>query len=200
MSDLAALSPIRTPEELQGFIPTVDGSPKDAGVLTLIVRRPKVNEREILDAAELDLVAGLVGDNWTDRPSSRMPGKAPHPDMQLNVMNSRMSAFLAFGDVDRQALAGDQLHLDLDLSHANLPVGTVLVFGEGENAPAIEVTEQPHTGCKKFVARFGAEAMRFVNGEFGRPRRLRGLNAKVVRPGTIQAGDRVRVVRPAETS
>ena len=78
-----------------------------------------------------------------------------------------MVAFLA-GDPGRRALAGDQLYLDLDLSHDNLPVGTRLTIGDpAVRGAVIEVTAPPHTGCAKFVERFGAEAMRFVNGTRG---------------------------------
>ena len=116
--------------------------------------------------------------------------------MQLNVMNGPLVAFLA-GDPARRALAGDQLYLDLDLSHDNLPVGSRLTIGDPPTRGAvIEVTEPPHTGCAKFVERFGAEAMRFVNGAVGRPLRLRGLNARVVVPGRVRPGDPVTVTRP----
>ena len=160
------------------------------------MRRPAPGEREVLDEGELDLAVGLVGDSWSQRGSSRTADGGPHPDMQLNVMSAAMVAFLA-GDPARRALAGDQLYLDLDLSHDNLPVGSRLTIGDpAVRGAVIEVTEPPHTGCAKFVERFGAEAMRFVNGRVGRPLRLRGLNARVVVPGRVRPGDPVRVTRP----
>lgn len=198
----------RTADELIATLPTLDAAPREIGSLSLIVCRPAVDVREILVEGDLDPAEGLVGDNWRLRPSSRTPDRSPHPDMQLNVINSRVASFLAFGDIDRQAQAGDQLHVDLDLSEANLPVGTLLVFGSrtlhgsadadgsDQPAPTIVVTEQPHTGCAKFIARFGEAAMRFVNGPHGRTRRLRGLNARVVAPGRIRAGDTITVIRP----
>jgi hypothetical protein len=143
----------------------------------------------VLAEGVLDGREGLVGDTWKDRPSGRTTDGSPHPDMQLNVINARLSALVAL-DLERRALAGDQLHLDLDLSQANLPPGTRLELGSA----VIEVTEQPHTGCAKFAARFGADALRFVNSPLGRELRLRGLNAKVVVPGTVRAGDAVRKV------
>jgi len=51
------------------------------------------------------------------------------------------------------------------------------------------VTPPPHTGCQKFVARFGVEAMKFVNSPVGRELHLRGINAKVVQPGAIRVGN-----------
>ena len=47
------------------------------------------------------------------------------------------------------------------------------------------------------LARYGKDAMTFVNGPEGKPRRLRGLCAKVVTAGLVRPGDRVRVTRPS---
>jgi MOSC domain-containing protein YiiM len=90
-------------------------------------------------------------------------------------------------DRSRWPLAGDQLVIDLDLRGANVPPGTRLAIGSA----VIEVTEQPHTGCGKFVERFGADAHKLVNSPVGRELNLRGINAKVVQPGTIRVGDPV---------
>ena len=151
--------------------------------------RPAEGERDVLAVGELHPDHGLVGDNWGQRRSRRTEDGSAHPDMQLNVINARLSTFVAV-DPERRALAGDQLHLDLDLSAANLPPGTRLALGSA----VIEITEIPHTGCAKFVARFGKDAMRFVNSPLGRELRLRGLNAKVVVAGTVRPGDEVRKI------
>ncbi|MGI8791575.1 MAG: MOSC domain-containing protein [Acidimicrobiales bacterium] len=184
----------RTTTELETEVDRLRASPRDVGSLALVVSRPAVDERRILGQGELDPAVGLVGDTWSARPSGRTSDGGPHPDMQLNVINAALIRLLAGDDPERSALAGDQLHLDLDLSEANLPTGTRLEIGD---AAVIEVTDQPHTGCAKFSARFGPDALRFVNSPVGKELRLRGLNAKVVTGGLIQPGDAVRVVRPA---
>ena len=176
-------------ERLEAALDHIRAAPKDAGVLDLIVRRPAIDQREVLREAKLDLVQGVMGDSWSVRGSSRTEDGSPHPDMQLNIMSSRVIALVA-QRTERWPLAGDQLYVDLDLSAANLPPGTRLAIGSA----VIEVTAQPHTGCKKFVQRFGLDAMKFVNSPVGRELHLRGINAKVVTPGTIRAGDPVRKV------
>jgi hypothetical protein len=185
MGDLKHL----TLETLEARLDEIRQSPKDEGVLELIVRRPETDAREVLEEGVLDLAEGLLGDTWKIRGSTRTKDGSPHPDMQLNLMNSRVIALLAQRK-DRWALAGDQLFVDLDLSDANLPPGTRLALGSA----VIEVTDQPHTGCHKFQARFGRDAGKFVNSAVGKELHLRGINARVVQPGVIRVGDVVSKV------
>jgi hypothetical protein len=176
----------RTAADLHPWLDHLRAAPADAGTLHLVVARPSPGTRSVLAEGRLDEVRGLVGDDWSTRPNRRTPDGAPDPAAQLTVMSSRMAALLA-DDPEVQALAGDQLCVDLDLSPGNLPAGTRLAVGTA----VIEVTAKPHTGCAKFVRHFGEDAMRFVNGREGRALRLRGLNARVVAGGVVRPGDRV---------
>lgn len=173
-------------DNLNESLDVIQRSPRDHGTLALIVRRPQADAREVLAEGQLDQLEGLVGDSWQRRSSSRTPDGSPHPDMQLNLMNARVIEAIA-GPMPRWPLAGDQLFVDLDLSRANIPPGTRLVIGEA----TIEVTDQPHTGCGKFSARFGLDALKWVNSPAGRALGLRGINAKVVTPGRIRQGDSI---------
>ena len=176
-----------TMEQLHAGLDHIRQSPKDDGLLELIVCRPQVETREVLAEAELSIADGLIGDNWSVRGSSRMPDGLPHPDMQINIMNSRAVALVA-QEQERWSLAGDQLFIDMDLSKANLPAGARISIGTA----ILEVTAPPHTGCSKFVSRFGLDAMKFVNSEVGRELCLRGINAKVVQGGAIRVGQTVK--------
>ncbi|MDG4797787.1 MOSC domain-containing protein [Micromonospora sp. WMMD1082] len=176
-------------DEIMQGLHLVRRSPRGVGTLALAVRRPAVDAREVLSEAELDPDAGLIGDSWSQRSSSRTADRSPHPDMQLNVINSRFVELIAGPDRNAWALAGDQLYLDLDLSVDALPAGARLAIGD---RAVIEVTDQPHTGCAKFAARFGRDAHKIVWTEEGKQLRLRGLNARVVVGATIKAGDTVR--------
>ena len=167
-------------EQLEQGVDHILASPGDDGELHLIVRRPDVDERETPQQARLDVEVGLVGDSWSTRAKVV-------PDMQLNIMNTRVVGLVAQSE-DRWPLAGDQLFVDMDLSGDNLPTGTQLALGEA----IVEVTEPPHTGCKKFAARFGVDAMVFVNSGRGKTLNFRGICAKVVKSGDIRVGDVAR--------
>ena len=176
-------------EQLEAGLDHVRAAPADHGTLALIVQRPAEDMRVVLDEAELNLAEGLAGDTWNQRASNRTEDGGPHPDMQLNIMNVRILEQIA-GSADRMPLAGDQLIVDLDLSEENLPPWTKLAVGEA----VIEVTDQPHNGCAKFTQRFGLDAHRFVNSDLGKQLHLRGINARVVTPGTIRQGDTIRKI------
>lgn len=172
--------------EMEAGIETIRQSPRDVGVLKLIVCRPNTEERAVLEQGQLDPIHGLIGDNWKARGSRSTPDGSANPEMQINVMNARVIELLS-PDKTRWSLAGDQLYVDFDLSEANLPPGTRLAIGEA----VIEVTVPPHLGCKKFSARFGPDAMKFVNSDEGKQLHLRGVNARVVTAGTVKNGDKV---------
>lgn len=181
-----------SPEAMLTGLPEILRSPKDGGTVELIVRRPKVDAREILEQATLDPEWGVVGDDWRTLAYRRDESGDLPPDTQLTLMSSRAIDLLAGralpGFRERWALAGDQLFVDLDLSRENLPTGTRLAIGEA----VIEITATPHNGCKKFARRYGAEAVKFVNSPDGKANRLRGVYARVVQGGIVRQGDRLK--------
>jgi MOSC domain-containing protein YiiM len=172
------VSELDTAALLEG-LPHILGSPRDEGTVEMVVRRPMVDEREVVTEAQIQPGDGLVGDSWGSRPH-------PSSEAEITLINARCVALLA-GDVDRWALAGDQIYVDLDLGQQNLPAGARLRLG----SVLLEVSAKPHTGCSKFSSRFGSEALAFVNSDEGRAMRLRGLNARVVDGGTVRRGDLV---------
>lgn len=183
-----------TLEELHEELAALGPSPQDGGTVELIVRRPAVGEREVLEQAEIDLTEGVIGDTWQARGSKSTEDGRAHPEAQIAIMNSRTIQAIA-RDRSLWPLAGDQLFLDLDLSAENLPAGTRLAIGTA----VLEVTPLPHNGCAKFTERFGSGATKLVNSPEGRENRRRGINTKVVQAGTIHVGDVVtKIPQPVE--
>ena len=188
MGNQANVTDHLTTEQLEAGLEHIRQSPADGGSLLMIVRRPGTDEREVVEEAALDVDVGLVGDNWKARGSPRTPDGKANPEAQITMMNSRLLALLAQSE-ERWPLAGDQLVIDMDLSVDNLPPGTRLSIGSA----MVEISAKPHTGCEKFEDRFGRDALRFISTPLGRSLRLRGVNTKVVRSGTIRVGDAATV-------
>ncbi len=174
----------KSASELEAGLDHILASPQDNGEIRMIVRRPAVNEREIIEQAELHADEGLVGDLWALNDKDK--------DQQLTLMNARVADLLA-GEQKYWALAGDQIYVDMDLSPENLPPGTQLQLGSA----VVEVSEKPHTGCKQFAARYGADALGFTNNKRGRSLNLRGINTRIVRAGTVHTGDKVKKLEPS---
>ena len=168
-------------DALEAALPGIERSPRERGTLAMIVRRPKSGEREVVDAGTLDDEEGLVGDRWS-------AGKRRRLD-QVTMISARLIALVA-QTRDRWPLAGDQLYVDFDLSRGHLPVGTRIAVGAAE----IEVSPEPHMGCRLFRERYGDDAQRFVNSEIGVKLNLRGINAWVVKGGSVRVGDEVRAL------
>jgi MOSC domain-containing protein YiiM len=166
---------------LEAGLAEIRRSPSETGRVELIVRRPETGEREVLGEGTLDAVVGLQGDNWGTRTNN------PNAKAQITLTNVRATALVAQSP-ERWALAGDQLYVDFDLSGENIPPGTQLAIGSA----VVEITEIPHRGCRKYLERFGADALKFVNSEAGLELNLRGVNARVVVTGTVRTGDAVR--------
>ena len=175
------------PRDLDAHLEDVRSAPRDVGRVELIVRRPGPDAREVLPEGDLDPAAGLVGDDWRRRGSRSTPDGSAHPDAQVTLMSVRVLAAIE-PDRTRWPLAGDQLLVDMDLAEDGLPPGTRLAIG----GAVVEVTPMPHTGCAKFAARFGHDALRWISTPTGRALRMRGMYVRVVDGGTVRAGDEIR--------
>ncbi len=167
----------------------IQAAPRDVGVIQYVVRRPAVDERESVDEATLSTSDGLVGDGWHARGSRATEDGSADPEAQLTMISTRVLRAIEPDEV-RWPLAGDQLYVDLDLRPESLPAGSRLAIGDA----VIEMSATPHTGCAKFSARFGSDALRWINSPVGRAHRMRGVNARVLRGGTIRSGDAIRRV------
>ena len=171
-------------ESLDPHLPTLRTLSSDQGTLELIVVRPTEGERELPATAELTVEDGLVGDRWTPRID---PDGNVHRDNQLTIASTHLLGLIA--EPERWPLAGDNLLFDIGLDKESLPTGSRLAIGD---TVVVQISEEPHTGCAKFSARFGSDALKFINSPEGRALRLRGVNAHVIVPGTVSTGDTVR--------
>ena len=170
---------------LQRQLEALEAAPADTGRVAFVMRRGAGGLRET--PAEIRLVL-----------DSRGRGRRLGPQGATGPADADRRDAAGRRRVDRQRPARSRcsataLFLELDLSTANLPAGSRLRVG----AALLEVTPAPHNGCRKFQARFGAEALRFVSSPQWRQRNLRGIYMRVIEAGTVRPGDPVSVLARA---
>lgn len=186
MPDAAVVPRHRSLAGLEAALPEILSGPKRTGTLDLIVRRPGPGLRETPARTRISRAGGVAGDHWPRSAHIRTAEGRAHPDVQICLMMSRAIRAIA-GPRQAWAMAGDNLFVDMDLTPDTAPPGTRLALGRAE----IEITAEPHTGCGKFLARFGRDACVFVNTGPGKRHCLRGIYARVTRDGEIAVGDPV---------
>src|SRR5258706_2969128 len=171
----------RSLAELMAGLQALPGAPRDAGRLAFIVCRHAPGMHEALARVRLTPQEGVPGDEWNRRPPL-------NPEAQLTVIRRDVAELIAHGQ--SLTVSGDNLLVDLDISAANLPVGTRLRVGEA----VVEMSPKPHNGCAKFQNRFGQDAFRFVQAPETRAQNLRGVYWRVVEPGEVTAGAPIQVL------
>lgn len=167
-------------------LPDITPSPQQQGTVDLIVCRPKINERRVLEHAELSIEQGLMGDNWV-KAECNTGHYRNYADAQLSLMNSQVMKAIQ-KDQTQWPLAGDNFFVDFDLTRDNIPPGTQLAIGTA----IIAITDEPHLPCKKFKQRFGKDAFNLLNSEEGRDASLRGVYARVIAAGDVSSGSIIR--------
>jgi MOSC domain-containing protein len=163
-------------------------SPRDSGTVRRCVLRTGPGQRATPAQIDLEHGKGVIGDTWAGH-------EHQHEQAEIALINVHVLRSVAGGDESRMPLSGDQLHVDLDLSEANLPVGTLLRIG----GVALRVSPLPHRPCKRFTERFGATAAKQVARANRRGRRGRGVLCTIESGGTIRVGDAIHVERSSTT-
>lgn len=173
---------MRTFDELEALWAGMPAAPRDAGSVRLLCIRREPGLHDTPDVAEVTVDGGLVGDRWAVGWQEHDPERRA----QVTLMNAAVTELVAAG---RQPLheAGDNILVDFDISVDHLPPGTRVRIGEA----VLEISAAPHTGCSRFAARFGQDALRWANWRHWRERRLRGVNCRVVEGGVVRVGDPV---------
>jgi len=171
----------RSLADLEAGFQALPAPPKDLGRVALIVCRRAPGVHEPLDRVRITLEEAVPGDEW-----NRRPGR--DPASQITVIRRDVSELIANGQPLTES--GDNLVVDLDISTPNLPAGSRLRVGDA----IVEVTPKPHNGCAKFLRRFGADALQFVQAPATRHHNLRGVHWRVIEPGDVWVGAEIRVL------
>ena len=163
-------------------------SPGDAGRIELCVVRPERGQRVVVSELIVEAGLGVVGDRWRADPE-RTPGT------EVALINAHVARSVA-RDVTHAGQTGDNLHVDLNLSEANLPVGTRLLC----DGVVLEVSPAIHRPCRTFHDRFGKTAAQRVARANRRGLRGRGVLCSVLAGGVLRTGALLTVARPPHPS
>lgn len=176
-----------TAEELAVALPGILGAPRDAGVVRLLCARPRPNARTFPDVLTLSRATGVAGDFEHARPWLTLSDGSPDPRNQVSILPWQVLD-LAWRDRDRVTHPGDNIAVDMNLTEANLPVGTLLQAGTA----ILRVSDEPNDGCVKWKVRCGRAAFDWVSRPEHLSLRLRGLFCSVEQDGLLRLGDHLR--------
>ena len=171
-------------EALTAALPQVLAAPSDRGAIRLLCLRPKPNQRSFPGSLTLTRAVGVVGDFESSRPWLVLEDGSPDPRNQVSLMSARVLDLL-WRDGTPRNHPGDNIACDLDLSHANLPVGTLLQAGTA----VLRVSDEPNDGCAKWRVRMGKAAYDWTRSH--EAYRLRGLYCSVQQDGEVTLTDAI---------
>jgi MOSC domain-containing protein YiiM len=176
-----------TAEELAALLPAVLAAPREGGVVRLLCVRPKPNARSYPDKITMTRAHGVTGDFEASRPWLTLPDGSPDPRNQVSIMPWQVLD-LVWRDRDRVPHPGDNIAVDMNLTEANLPVGTLLAAGTA----ILKVSDEPNDGCVKWKVRKGRAAYDWITHPDHLPLRLRGLYCSVEKDGEMRLGETLR--------
>lgn len=174
-------------EELNAELPHIRNAPKDDGVIHKLCYRPGFRKREFVDEISLSVTDGVIGDRWKEFGWLKLPDGSADPRIQVCILPKRVldSVWQEDHGVD---YPGDTMIVDMDMSEANLPIGTRLQVGSA----IIEVSDVFNDACTKWSARYGKPSREWINLPENLPLRLRGILCQVVEDGKVSLSDRMR--------
>lgn len=176
-----------TAEDLARALPHILSAPKDEATAEILCFRPGFNQRFFPDRLVMTRADGIPGERWRKAPWMRLADGSPDPRIQVSILSRRVMDAVW---LDRTATPhpGDTIICDLDTSHANLPVGTLLQAGTA----VLQVSDVFNDGCVKWKARYGQAAKDWITAPGHPELRLRGILCSIERDGEIALGDPIR--------
>ncbi|CAA6677208.1 MULTISPECIES: MOSC domain-containing protein [unclassified Lentimonas] len=166
-------------------------APVGIGRVEYLMNRPSEGVHVPVDELYLDVETGICGDRWRDTAWMRLPDGRPDPRVQVSLTNTRVIRAFTGEDADSHYQCGDNFYVDINLTEAHLPVGSLIEIGDA----ILEVSDVENDACGKFAQRFGVEAFQCVRQAEHLPLRLRGIFCAIRQSGRVRIGDRVHVDR-----
>lgn len=181
-------TPVRfaTLDDLQAKLSWATSAPRDNAPISTLCVRPAEGDRQFVERIDFSVTEGVVGDRWIRKTWMRLPDGRPDPRIQVCLLGQRVLELVRI-DPYRMPYPGDNIVADLDFSETNLPSGQLLRVGTA----TLEVSDIFNTACSKWRARYGDDALRWINLPDNLPHRLRGVLCRVVASGYATIKDRI---------
>jgi hypothetical protein len=179
-----------TADDLRLGLPHVLAAPKTDAPIAMLCFRPDFGLRTFPDRLTLTRASGIPGERWLKHPWLKLPDGSPDPRIQVSILPTRVLD-LVWRDRNGTVHPGDTIVTDLDMTHANLPTGTLLQAGSA----VLRVSDEPNNGCVKWKARYGEPAMDWITAPEHTTLRLRGVLCSIEKDGEIRLTDRIEVLR-----
>ena len=179
-----------TRDDLWQALPDVLAAPKTDAKIDMLCFRAGFGLRSFPDRLAMTRAGGIEGERWLTQPWLRLADGSPDPRIQVSILPRRVLD-LVWRDRAGTLHPGDPIVADLDMSHANLPVGTLLQAGSA----VLRVSDEPNDGCVKWKALYGVAAMEWIVATEHAPYRLRGVLCSIEQDGVVGVADRIVVLR-----
>jgi len=172
--------------ECEAALDHILAAPNSGATIGQLCFRPDFGLRTFPIALDMTVNHGIIGERWNKKPWLTLPNGEPDPRIQVSILSQRVMD-LCWRDHTNTVHPGDPIVVDMNLSAANLPVGTRLSAGSA----LLEVSDKFNTACIKWRDRYGNDSLRWINKRDNRDFRLRGILCKIVRDGTVKVGDQL---------
>lgn len=172
-----------TTAECEAALAHILAAPSEAAI-EVLCHRADYGARDFRDHLNLTVAAGIEDERWMKKPWLRLEDGSPDPRIQVSILQKRVLD-LCWRDRDTVVFPGDTMIVDMDLSQANLPVGTRLEAGSA----VLEVSDKFNDACAKWKVRHGRDSYDWINRPEHVTHRLRGVLCKIVQDGTVRLGD-----------
>ncbi|MDG2406804.1 MAG: hypothetical protein P8M25_18265 [Paracoccaceae bacterium] len=169
--------------KLDAAIPSILSASKNNAVIEQLCFRPGFGERTYVKNLSVTCKGGVKGCRWSHTPWLKKEDGSGDPRIQVSILQRRVLdlVYKPHGDAIHP---GDTFIVDMDLSHENLSVGTILQAGSAQ----LRVSNHWNNACVKWKVRYGVDALNWVREDEHVKYRLRGVLCEIVKDGTITNG------------
>jgi len=175
-----------TRDTLDRALPDVLAAPKTDAPISLLCIRSDYNQRHYPDRISMTRAGGVAGDFEMSQPWLELADGIADPRIQVSILPKRVLD-LVWLDREKQAHPGDTIIADLDMSHDNLPAGSLIRVGTA----VLCVSDIWNEGCVKWKVRYGRDAYKWASNPAHEVHRLRGVLCSIEQDGEATLSDTI---------